>query len=69
MAWSNDNYFGGSSSRVVVLSGFFGRMNMNIHWLEDTARFEKAETLHALDALQAQESRFFNDFWGRWCEE
>jgi len=40
-------------------------MNMNIHWREDTARFEKAETLHALDALHAQESHFFSDFWGR----
>jgi len=38
-----------------------GRMNNNIHWREDTMRFEKAETLHALHALYAQKSFFFSN--------
>jgi len=58
---ANDNYWWTPPSRAE--SFFPGRMNMNIHWCEDTARFEKAETLHALDALHAHESHFFCDFF------
>jgi len=59
--FTNDNYWRTLRSRGGADSFFHSRMNLNIHWREDTTGFEKAETPHALDALHAQESHFFCD--------